>query len=480
MRWILKNGSVVTPGGVAPVDLVVEDEIIVWVGPDCDASVGDMVVDLRGLYVLPGFIDMHTHLHLRVGPFSVADDFRTGTAAALAGGTTTVVEYVTPDPGETFTSALDRWRKASEGTHADFAFHVCIPRVTDEVLAELPGLIRQGITGFKVFLAYPDRLMLSAGDIERVMSVVGPAGGVVFVHAEDGVEVERLRAEAVSQGRKAPIEHARTRPAHTEVEAVRTVIGLVEKTRCPTVVVHISCGRTKELVAEAQLAGIPIFGETCPHYLWLTERHLLRPFPEAVHYVCSPPIRTATDALQLWDGLCDGTLQFVATDHCPFSSDARNSTDSFARVPNGISGIGTRFGLTYSGGLPTGRFGMEHLANVLSTYPAMICGLYPRKGVITPGADADLVVVNPFGHTDLGEEPLAGACDFNPWEGFKAPGRLMSVMGRGDWLWWNHDFGEAAGLRADPGRGRFIERRRLSPAILRHLQRKDLSWIFCP
>jgi dihydropyrimidinase len=444
------------------------------VGPDCDPSDGDLLVDLAGLYVLPGFVDMHTHLHLKVGAFTVADDFVSGTAAALAGGTTTVVEYVTPDPGESFGSALSRWREISARTLADYAFHVCIPRVTDEALGELPGLIREGITGFKVFLAYPDRLMLSADDIGRVMSVVGPAGGVVFVHAEDGVEVERLRAEALSQGRSAPIEHARTRPPHTEVEAVRTIIGLVEKTRCPTVVVHISSGQTVELLAEAQLRGLPVFGETCPHYLWLTERHLLRPLAEAVHYICSPPLRTQRDALQLWDGLCTGTLQFVATDHCPFSSASRAGAESFDRVPNGISGIGTRFGLTFSGGPGAGRFGVERLSHLLSTYPAMICGLYPRKGVIAPGADADLVVLDPFGRTDLGEEPMAGACDFNPWEGFEAPGRLLAVMGRGQWLW------RETALSAEPGRGRFLERRRLSPTLLEHLQRKDLAWIFCP
>ncbi|MBU1242576.1 dihydropyrimidinase [Myxococcota bacterium] len=474
MRWILKHGSVVTPMGLAPVDIVVEDETIVWVGVDCDPSEGDMVVDLAGLYVLPGFVDMHTHLHLRVGQYSVADDFQTGTAAALAGGTTTVVEYVTPDPGETFTSALDRWRRVSEKSRADYAFHVCIPRVTDDVLDELPGLIRQGITGFKVFLAYPDRLMLSTAEIGRVMSVVGPAGGVVFVHAEDGVEVERLRAEAVSMGRKAPIEHARTRPARTEVEAVSLILDLVEKTRCPTVVVHVSCGETMELLAEARSRGLPVFGETCPHYLWLTERQLLRPFEEAIHYICSPPIRTASDAMKLWDGLCTGVLQFVATDHCPFSSEARNSADSFDKVPNGISGIGARFNLTFAGGLYSGRFGMERLAHVLSTHPAMICGLYPRKGVIAPGADADLVVVDPFGRTDLGEEPLAGACDFNPWEGIEAPGRLLAVMGRGEWLWREHD------LSAKPGRGRFQERRRLSHNLLAHLLGKDMAWIYCP
>jgi dihydropyrimidinase len=423
---------------------------------------------------------MHTHLHLRFNGHDVADDFDTGTAAAIAGGTTTVVEYVTPDPGEPFRSALDRWRSYARFSRADYAFHLCLPQVTESTLAELPGLIREGVTGFKVFLAYPGRLMLSAREIERVMSVVGPAGGAVFVHAEDGPEVERLRSEAVAAGRRSPLEHARTRPPRTEIEAVRTVIGLAERTGCPTVVVHVSCGESARLIHEARRRGVPVFAETCPHYLWLTERHLRRPFPEAAHYICSPPLREATDAARLWEGLAGGALQFIATDHAPFGSGARLAVESFDRVPNGMAGIGTRLPLAYAGGPCAGRFGLERLALLLATQPAMICGLFPRKGVIAPGADADLVVFDPGGRTDLGEEPATGACDFNPWEGLGTRGRVLAVMGRGEWLYREQDLGPAPWGGAAPGRGRFLPRSPLAPAILEQLQRKDASWTFSP
>ncbi len=469
-----------TPLGPAPYDLVVEDERLVWLGSDYDPSDGDLMVELDGLCVLPGLVDLHTHLHLRVGGRDVADDFDTGTAAAIAGGTTTVVEYVTPEPGESCHGALDRWRARASCSRADYAFHMCLPRVDGAVLAELPDLVREGITGFKVFLAYPDRLMLSPDEIERVMRVVGPLGGVVYVHAEDGPEVERLRAEASAAGRRAPIWHARTRPPETERAAVRTVIDLAARTGCPTVVVHISCGSTARLIAEAQLDGIPVFGETCPHYLWLTERQLERPFPEAAHYICSPPLRSAREAAGLWEFLRSGALQFVATDHAPFAGAARLAADSFDRVPNGLSGIGTRLALTYAGGPGAGRFDLTHLTLLLSTYPAMIAGLFPRKGLLAPGSDADLVIFDPDGRTDLGEEPAAGACDFNPWEGLETPGRVVAVMGRGRWLWREHDLGPAPWGGADPGRGHFLPRHPLSRALLDSLQRKDLSWIFSP
>jgi dihydropyrimidinase len=480
MRWVLKNGILVTPTGLTGDDLLVEDGTIQVIGPDLEPGDGDGVVDLGGNCVLPGLVDMHTHLHLRVNGHDVADDFDTGTAAALAGGTTTVVEYVTPDPGESFRSALDRWRSLARFSRADFAFHLCVPQVTDAALAELPGLIREGVTGFKVFLAYPGRLMLAPGEIERVMSVVGPAGGVVFVHAEDGLEVERLRAGAVAAGRRSPIEHARSRPPGTELEAVRTVVGLVERTNCPTVVVHVSCGESARLIHEARGRGVPVFAETCPHYLWLTERHLLRPFPEAAHYICSPPLRPAADAARLWEGLAGGALQFIATDHAPFGSVDRLAAESFDRVPNGLSGIGTRLALTFAGGPCAGRFGLERLVQLLSTQPAMICGLYPRKGVLAPGADADLVMFDPDGSTDLGEEPAAGASDFNPWEGLKTRGRVLAVMGRGEWLYREGDLGPAPWGGAAPGRGLFLPRQPLDPTLLNQLQRKDASWTFSP
>lgn len=480
MRWVLKNGILVTPTGLAEADLVVKDGVILDIDPDLEPEDGDGIVDLSGLCVLPGLVDMHTHLHLRFNGHDVADDFDTGTAAAIAGGTTTVVEYVTPDPGESFRSALDRWRLRARVSRADFAFHLCVPQVTDATLAELPGLIREGVTGFKVFLAYPGRLMLDAGEIERVMSVVGPAGGVVFVHAEDGPEVERLRSGALAAGRLQPFEHARTRPPRTELDAVRTVVGLAGRTGCPTVVVHVSCGESARLIQEARGRGVPVFAETCPHYLWLTERHLLRPFPEAAHYICSPPLRTAADGARLWEGLAGGALQFIATDHAPFGSGARLAAESFDRVPNGISGIGARLGLTFAGGPCSGRFGLERLVHLLSTQPAMICGLFPRKGVLAPGADADLVVFDPDGRTDLGAEPMAGACDFNPWEGLGTRGRVVAVMGRGEWLFPERTSDPGPPASAKPGRGLFLPRRPLDPAILEQLQRKDASWTFSP
>jgi len=470
-RSIFKNATVVTPLGLAPLDVVVEGEQIAWVGFDADPSPTDDVYELGGLLLLPGFVDMHTHLHLQVGDARVADDFASGTRAALAGGTTTVVEYVTPDPGEDFGSAVQRWRGKAAGSFIDYAFHLCVPSVTPEILEELPRWVESGIAGFKVFLAYPGRLQLSLENIALVMEKAASAGGVVFVHAEDGDEIERLRRDAVAAGRLSAAEHARTRPSGTEVNAVAQIIGLVRKTGCPTVIVHVSTAGAAELLAQARMEGVPVFGETCPHYLWFTERMLERPFPEAAHYVCSPPLRALADASALWDALTVGALQFVATDHCPFSSDTRCAVEDFSRIPNGMSAIGARFSMTFAGGPKAGRFGLERLSHVLSTFPAMICGLYPRKGAILPGADADLVIVDPFGITDLDSDPVAGAADFNPWAGIFAPGAILGVMGRGDWLW------KEGGATGSTPRGRFIPRRRMRGHYIEQLLRKDLAWI---
>lgn len=470
-RNIFKYATVATPWGMAPMDVIVEGEQIIWVGFDADPSPTDNVYELNGLLLLPGFVDMHTHLHLQVGNFLVADDFASGTQAALVGGTTTVVEYVTPEPGEDFELAMLQWREKAASSFIDYAFHLCVPSVTPEILDELPRFVEKGITGFKVFLAYPERLQLSLDNIGRVMEIVGPAGGVVFVHAEEGDEIERLRKEAVAAGRLCPAEHARTRPPSTEEKAVAQIIDLVRKTHCPTVIVHVSTANAVELLTQARIEGLPVFGETCPHYLWFTDKMLERPFPESAHYVCSPPLRTMTDASSLWDALTVGALQFLATDHCPFSSNVRCAVEDFSRIPNGMSAIGSRFFMTFAGGPRSGRFGMERLTHVLSTFPAMICGLYPRKGAIVPGADADLVIVDPFGVTDLDTDPLAGAVDFNPWAGIFAPGSILGVMGRGKWLW-------KEGLMAvDSPQGIFIERKRLRKHSIEQLLRKDLAWI---
>ena len=474
MRWILKNGTVLTPAGLSPVDVIVEGETILWVGPDADPSPGDHVLFLNGQFLLPGFVDMHTHLHLRVGDQQVADNFASGTAAALAGGTTTVVEYVTPDPEEDFHDAISRWEHLTADTFADVAFHLCIPRVTRQLTDSMGSFVDRGISGFKVFLAYPGRLMLEPWEIRQVMDAVLNAGGVLFVHAEEGHTVETLREDAVSAGRREPAEHARTRPPETEIRAVEVIRDLVRETRCPTVIVHVSCARTADLIAEARFEGLPLFGETCPHYLWLTDRFLDQPFERAAHYICSPPLRSPENAQGLWDALSTGALEFVATDHAPFASINRLAVPSFDRVPNGMAGIGQRFGLTFGGGPGAGRFGMERLARLLSTNPAMICGLYPRKGAIAPGSDADLVVLDPFGVTDLSESPLAGACDFNPWEGMKTRGHIAAVMSRGEWV------ARAGTVTAEPGRGRIVRRRKVKPETLITLQGENLAWISCP
>ena len=467
MALVVKGGTVVGPWGEMPADLRIENGRIEHLGFDLEPDFSDDVLDATGLYVLPGLVDMHTHFHLRIGSIYSADDFDSGTAAALAGGTTTVVDFVTPDRDEDPVSAIKNRLREAENARTDYSFHLCLMDDSDETLDAMDEAASMGIRGFKVFLAYPDRYMVSPAQLRRIMARARELGALVLVHAEDGPEVERLREEALSQGHTEVIWHARTRPSWQEASAVQVVADAVREVRTATLVVHVSAKEAAQIISDSGM--LPLFGETCPQYLWLDETRLMRPGVEAAAHVCSPPLRTEDHMKALWEHISSLGLHEVSTDHCPFMLDLREAPD-FTRIPGGLPGVETRFGLLYWGGVVQQRFSMSHLVRLLSTNPAVLSGLYPQKGEILPGSDADLIFFDPNGYTQISVDSLYGRSDHDPYDGLVLPGHIVGVLSRGEVVM---DGGE---VLAEPGRGRFIERQPLSSRRLNMVKSGSYPW----
>ncbi|MBU1218221.1 dihydropyrimidinase [Myxococcota bacterium] len=474
MTLLIKGALVVDHCGVAPVDIAVENGTIIGTFFDIDPSEGDTIFDARGLICMPGLIDIHTHLSLEVGKYTSADDFDTGTAAAIAGGTTTIVDYISPAKGESLSAAIDRWFEKAQDSRIDYSFHLCLTDDSESTMAGIEHAVGRGIRGFKVFMAYPDRYMMTPLQIMNVMKKVKECGGVLFVHTEDGNEIESLRAKSSEQNQLSMAEHARTRPAYQELNAAKVLYELVRETFCPTVIVHISAAEVLEVLRDASLKGIPLFGETCPQYLWLNDTMLDRPWPESAPFVCSPPLRNIEHLDALWDGLITGDIDVVSTDHCPFNMEDRmENGEDFRMVPNGLAGIENRFMLLQNGAITAGRFGWTRLVRLLSTNAAILSGLYPRKGTIRPGSDADLIFFDPASVTSFNSEDLFSGCDHNPYDGMQISGSVAVVLSRGEVVYDNGI------LTAEKGRGQFIPRSRVKPDRLWAVKMEDFPWAFC-
>jgi dihydropyrimidinase len=450
---LIRGGTVVTPEGTATADVLVEGERIAAVGLPRDAP-ADRVVEVPGQLVIPGGVDVHTHLDMPLGhSLRSADDFETGTRAAACGGTTTIVDYATQGRGESLRAALDAWMSRAEGRAVvDFGFHMSISDLRPEVEAEMDAMVAAGVPSFKVFMAYPGRLMLDDGAIFKVLRRTAANGGLVCLHAENGPVIEVLVADARRDGHLAPAWHARTRPALLEAEAVRRGIALAELAGAHLYVVHLSSAPALEAVAEAQRRGLPIDAETCPQYLLLADDRYDGDPADASKYVMSPPLRPAGMRDALWRGLADGTLQVVGTDHCPFRlEDKTRGLDDFTAIPNGAPGIEPRLLLMYQG-VVEGRLTLERFVEVTATAPARLFGLAPRKGSLVAGGDADIVVIDPRGETRVSAATHQMRVDYNPYEGMTLAGRISLVVSRGDVVC------EAGRFVGRPGRGRFLPR----------------------
>jgi dihydropyrimidinase len=453
-RLLVKGGTIVTATDQYVGDVLVEGEKITTIGTALDMT-ADRVIDAAGKYVLPGGIDVHTHLDMPFGGTTSADDFESGTRAAAHGGTTTIVDFAIQYKGQRLHDAWEAWQKKADGRATiDYGFHMIITELTDQVEQEMDALVRQGITSFKLFMAYPGVFMLDDASIFRALLRTGKNGGTICMHAENGGVIDVLVKRALAEGKTAPKYHALTRPARAEAEATHRAIALSEIADVPVYIVHLSAAEALEMVTEARDRGLPAYAETCPQYLFLSYDNYEEPGFDGAKYVMSPPLRPRETQARLWRGLAFNDLQVISTDHCPFCMKEQKELgrDDFSKIPNGAPGIETRMSLVYDGGVRTGRISLNRFVELTSTSPAKIFGLFPRKGSIAPGSDADIVVFDPNRRMTLGRDTLHMKVDYNPYEGREVTGVTETVISRGRVVIDNGTFtGKAGG-------GSFVKR----------------------
>jgi dihydropyrimidinase len=433
MTLLIKNGTIVTATDQYHGDVFVDGEKITTIGTNLTMS-ADRVIDATGKYLFPGGIDVHTHLDMPFGGTTSADDFESGTIAAACGGTTTIVDFAIQYKGQTLHHAWETWMKKADGKAAiDYGFHMIVTDLTEQVEQEMDDLVKQGVTSFKLFMAYPGVFMLDDASIFRALLRTGKNGGTICMHAENGGVIEVLVKRALAEGRTAPKYHALTRPARAEAEATHRAIALAEIADVPIYIVHLSAAEALEMVAEARDRGLPAYAETCPQYLFLSYDNYEEPGFDGAKYVMSPPLRPRETQDRLWRGLAFNDLQVISTDHCPFCMKEQKTlgVNDFSKIPNGAPGIETRMSLVYDGGVRSGRLSLNRFVELTATSPAKIFGLFPRKGTIAPGSDADIVIFDPEKKIRLSATTLHMKVDYNPYEGRAVTGATETVISRG-------------------------------------------------
>ena len=432
MRTLFKGGTVVSGQGTRPADVLVEGETISAVGMDLSAD-GAQIVDCAGKLLFPGFIDAHTHFDLAVAGTVTADDFATGSRAALRGGTTTVIDYAAPDKGETLAYGLAKWREKAAGRCAcDYGFHMTIDDWSEGISREMGEMVDQGIPTFKMYMTYP-AMMLPEGDLYRALKRLRELGCLTGVHCENSAVIDALIAEAKAAGRIGPASHPRTRPAPLEAEAVSRLLRIAQVADVPVIIVHLSTREGLEEVRAARRRGQTVYVETCPQYLLLDESvYDAADYLDAARYVCAPPIRGAADRDALWEALKSGEIQTVATDHCSFTLEQkRMGREDFTKIPGGLPGVEDRGVLLYTAGVAAGRIDEAAMCRLLSENAAKLYGCWPRKGVIAPGSDADIVIYDPAAEGAITAADHIQNVDYDPYEGIPDRGTIHQVYLRG-------------------------------------------------
>jgi dihydropyrimidinase len=456
MRTLIENGTVVTAEGSQAADVLIDGETIAAIGAGLAGAgmTADETIDATGKYVIPGAIDVHTHMELPFGGTSAKDTFETGTRAAAFGGTTSIVDFAVQSRGMSLRDGLDAWHAKAEGNAvADYGFHMIMSDVNDDTLKEMDQLVSEGVPDFKLFTAYPGVFYSDDGAIFRAMQQTAKNGGLIMMHAENGLAIDVIAADTFDSGITDPIGHGLARHAVLEGEATNRVIRLAQAAGVPVYVVHLSAKEALDEVRRARDEGLPAFAETCPQYLFLSLDDLRGGFNGA-KFVCSPPLRGEDHHRELWSGLVKDDLQVVSTDHCPFDFEGQKELGrgDFRKVPNGLPGVEDRVDLMHDGGVIGSRFTRERWVELISTAPAKLFGLYPHKGSVSVGADADLVVYDPNRKRTISATTHHMDVDYSVYEGREVQGASDVVLSRGSVIVRN---GEFTGRK---GAGKFVKR----------------------
>jgi dihydropyrimidinase len=463
MSVLIKGGRIVTAADNFVADVLIEGETIAAVGTSLGGS-ADRVIDAAGKYVIPGAIDPHTHMEMPFGGTVSCDDFTSGTVSAAFGGTTALVDFCLQSPGQSIPDALATWHEKIERCPPviDVGFHLAITDLHDggrlEDVARVPD---EGVTSYKLFMAYKGAIMVDDETLFRTMQVAAGSGALVMVHAENGDAIDVLVKQALAEGKTEPRWHAATRPPETEAEATNRAVKLAHIAGCPLYVVHVSCQESIEPIAIARSRGWRTWGETCTQYLFIDERRLEEPDFAGAKYVYTPPPRAAENHERLWTALRTGVLSVVSTDHCPFRWEDQKTLgrDDFSKIPNGGPGIENRLHMLHHFGVRKGRLTMNQLVDLCCTQPARLFGLFPRKGTIVAGADADIVVWDSEKPLTLSAATHHSNVDYNLFEGTEVVGAPEVVLVRGQVI-VDHDE-----LAASPGAGQFVRRARFGEQL---------------
>jgi dihydropyrimidinase len=454
MKKLIKSGTIVTASDTIKADILIEGEIIAALGANIEAAADTEIIDATGKYVLPGGVDVHTHFDLPMFGTVASDDHYTGHKAAAFGGTTTVIDFV-PMEDRSLKKMIDEWHAKAEKAAIDYGFHMNITKYGNDILQQIPALIDEGISSIKVFTAYNNNMRLMDDQIFDVMRVAAKHGLLTMAHVENGDVIELLVKEALAQGHTAPIYHAETRPGWGAVEAYLRAVALSAVADAPLYVVHMNMAGEVDQLAYAKDLGLPVYGETCPQYLFFSTDDLRK--PDGAKWICSPPMRSAADNMRLWEGMVNGTIDVMATDHCAFYFNGSKpieyegemiaipgkelGVDDFTKIPNGLPGVGDRLPVLWTKAVNSGAVSLNQFVEMNCTKPAKLFGLYPKKGNIMPGADADIVIWDPEKKVKYGVEVAQHRTDYNLYQDWMLQGfpekvflRGKMIVDQGSWL----------------------------------------------
>lgn len=447
---VIQNGTIITASDIYQADIGVRDGKIVEIA-DVITTEAARVVDAKGKYVIPGGIDAHTHLDMPFGGTFSSDDFQTGTKAAAIGGTTAVIDYSVQPGGGTLADALRIWKEKAEKSCIDYGFHIAITNCDESAMKEIPVMMEEGVTSFKVYMVY-DGMRVDDEAFLKILEESAKCGALVGVHCENYYVIKHLTEEFLAAGKVEPIYHAMSRPAQCEGEAANRAIALAEMAKAPLMIVHNTCEESISKIKAARERGLQIMGETCPQYLLLSEDNYEEPNFGGAKYVMSPPLRNKKNWEYIWKQIKDGTILTVATDHCPFFLEQKNlGKDNFAKIPNGAPGIEARLPLMFTYG-PKNGLTLQKIVEVTATNPAKIYGMYPQKGTIAIGSDADIVIYDPNKKTTMSKTMMHENVDYTSYEGFELDGYPIMTLSRGEVIAEN---GQYVG---DEKRGKYMKR----------------------